>query len=66
MEGRFSPCHGGGERCCGVLSLAKIWTEELRDLGARLLGAGTPALSSAALAYVCQPQVCSSFSQAEL
>lgn len=34
VEGWFGPCHGGGEeRCCGVLSLAKIWTEELRDSG---------------------------------
>lgn len=35
--GMVSPCHGGGEwggeRFCGIFSLAKIWTEELRDSG---------------------------------
>lgn len=43
VEGRFSPCHGGGEeRCCGVLSLAKIWTEELRDSGSPPAGNRDP------------------------
>lgn len=51
-EGRFSPCHGGGEeRCCGVLSLAKIWTEELRDSG------GPPAGNRDPGSQLCSPSL---------
>lgn len=52
VEGRLSPCHGGGEeRCCGVLSLAKIWTEELRDSG------GPPAGNRDPGSQLCSPSL---------
>lgn len=42
---------GWEERCCGVLSLAKIWTEELRDSG------GLPAGNRDPGSQLCSPSL---------
>lgn len=68
----FVPATGSGDKgggFGGIFSLAEIWTGKLRLRWVSLSGTSHPAWLSqhcAALAYVCQPQVCSSYSQAEL
>lgn len=68
----YVPAMGWGvgeeERFCGVLSLAKVWTEVLRDSAGSLSGTSeAPGLSAP-----CSPSLrvsapgCSSYSQAEL